>query len=224
MKKILTLMILALLGIGPLMAQGTSTYLKGDVDGDGSVGIGDVTVMIDYLLDGDASRINEPNTEVNGDGSITIDDVTCLIDYLLSGSWPSPAAPATEEFTVNGVTFTMVTVEGGTFQMGATAEQGTTDPQEDEYPVHEVTLSTYSIGQTEVTQELWKAVMITCYDSTFFDYEEWVEPSYFSAYNGFEENLQRPVERVNFTRINAFLWQLKRLTGREFSLPTEAES
>ena len=59
---------------------------------------------------------------------------------------------------VNGVTFTMIQVEGGTFQMGATPEQGNS-PMGDEKPAHQVTLSTYYIGETEVTQELWKAVM-----------------------------------------------------------------
>ena len=57
-------------------------------------------------------------------------------------------------FTVNGVTFKMIRVEGGTFQMGATNEQGS-DAGDDEKPVHSVTLSDYMIGETEVTQELW---------------------------------------------------------------------
>lgn len=48
-------------------------------------------------------------------------------------------------FTVNGVSFTMMPVEGGTFQMGATSEQGS-DAYDNEKPVHNVTLSSYSIG------------------------------------------------------------------------------
>ena len=48
--------------------------------------------------------------------------------------------PQTETFTVNGVTFTMVAVEGGTFMMGETAEQGDA-ALSDEYPPHQVTLS-----------------------------------------------------------------------------------
>ena len=59
---------------------------------------------------------------------------------------------------INGVSFTMIKVEGGTFQMGATSEQGN-DANSNEYPVHSVTLSDYYIGETEVTQELWEAVM-----------------------------------------------------------------
>ena len=60
--------------------------------------------------------------------------------------------------TVNGVSFEMVYVEGGSFDMGATTEQGS-DAVSDEYPVHSVTLSGYYIGMYEVTQELWEAVM-----------------------------------------------------------------
>ncbi|MDY6074736.1 MAG: SUMF1/EgtB/PvdO family nonheme iron enzyme, partial [Bacteroidales bacterium] len=63
-----------------------------------------------------------------------------------------------ETFYVNGVSFEMVYVEGGTFDMGATTEQGS-DADSDEYPVHSVTLSDYYIGKCEVTQELWEAVM-----------------------------------------------------------------
>lgn len=63
-----------------------------------------------------------------------------------------------QTFTVNGVQFTMVAVAGGTFTMGATSEQGS-DAFDDEKPAHQVTLSDYYIGQTEVTQALWKAVM-----------------------------------------------------------------
>ena len=62
-------------------------------------------------------------------------------------------------FTVNGVSFEMVRVEGGTFRMGATSEQED-EADVDEKPVHSVTLSSYyHIGKTEVTQALWQAVM-----------------------------------------------------------------
>ena len=56
---------------------------------------------------------------------------------------------------VNGSYFDMSFVKGGTFMMGSDAP----DAQADEQPVHEVTLSDYYIGQTEVTQHLWQKVM-----------------------------------------------------------------
>ncbi len=57
---------------------------SGDVDGDGKVGIADVSVLIDYLLNGDATYFNLTNADVNGNGKITIGDVSDLIDLLLN--------------------------------------------------------------------------------------------------------------------------------------------
>lgn len=104
---------------------------------------------------------------------------------------------------VNGVSFTMIAVKGGTFQMGATSEQGS-DANSNEYPVHSVTLSSYYIGETEVTQELWEAVMGS-------------NPSFFSG------NPQRPVEKVSWNDCKEFITNLNNLTGMNFRLPTEAE-
>ena len=61
--------------------------LRGDVNGDGSVSIGDVTALIDYLLSGDASGIDQAAADCNQDNGVSIGDVTALIDYLLAGSW-----------------------------------------------------------------------------------------------------------------------------------------
>ena len=62
-------------------------FLRGDVNGDGSVNISDVTSLIDYLLSGNASGVNLTSADCSQDGSVNISDVTTLIDYLLSGSW-----------------------------------------------------------------------------------------------------------------------------------------
>ena len=62
-------------------------FLRGDVNGDGSVNISDVTALIDYLLTGNASGISLSGADTNQDNSINISDVTALIDYLLSHSW-----------------------------------------------------------------------------------------------------------------------------------------
>ena len=60
---------------------------RGDVNGDSSVNISDVTALIDYLLTGNASGINLSAADCNQDSSINISDVTALIDYMLTGSW-----------------------------------------------------------------------------------------------------------------------------------------
>ena len=182
--------------------RGGSLTLTGDVDADGNVTIADATELINYLLKGDVVAINTFNADTDKDGRVNIDDVTTLINYLLKGYWPTPDIQD-ETFTVNGVTFTMVAVEGGTFTMGATPEQGD-DALDGEKPAHQVTLSDYAIGETEVTQALWVAVMGT-------------NPS------RFKDRPENPVELVDWNDCQAFITQLNQLTGRQFRLPTEAE-
>lgn len=97
---------------------------------------------------------------------------------------------------VNGVFFDMAFVEGGTFMMGD-------DSSDNASPAHQVTLSDYYIGQTEVTQALWKAVMGT-------------NPSKFSGNN-------LPVECVSWEDCQVFVQKLSEMTGLHFRLPTEAE-
>lgn len=115
-------------------------------------------------------------------------------------------------FEANGVKFNMVAVEGGTFTMGATKEQisdaddydSDADDNDQEKPAHQVTLSSFSIGQTEVTQALWVAVMGN-------------NPS------GSTGNLQCPVEQVSWADCQKFITKLNQITGQNFRLPTEAE-
>lgn len=115
----------------------------------------------------------------------------------------SNSKPSIAEVEVNGVSFNMIYVEGGRFTMGATLEQGY-DCFADERPTHQVTLSDYYIGQTEVTQELWVAVMGN-------------NPSYNIG------NSRLPVEQVSWNDCQEFIQKLNRLTGKRFRLPTEAE-
>jgi hypothetical protein len=66
-----------------------SSSMRGDVNGDGQVKIGDVTTLINYLLSGDASGINLQAADCDQNGQVKIADVTALINYLLSGTWPN---------------------------------------------------------------------------------------------------------------------------------------
>jgi formylglycine-generating enzyme required for sulfatase activity len=110
------------------------------------------------------------------------------------------SVPTSLTFTVNGVSFRMVYVQGGTFRMGSNDSEA----EDDEQPVHSVTLSDYYIGETEVTQQLWRAVMGS-------------NPSYFTG------DSQRPVEQVSWEDCQTFIRKLNALTGKKFRLPTEAE-
>ena len=188
MKKYLFLLV-SLMMLIPLRAN--AVIVAGDLNNDCVIDISDLTELIGYVL-GEGSGIAE--ADANGDGFVDVDDITDLINFLLH---------AHQTFVVNGVTFSMIKVDGGTFMMGATAEQGTI-PKVGESPAHQVTLSTYSIGETEVTQALWLAVMGN-------------NPSKWTG------DLNRPVECVSWEDIQVFIATLNEITGKTFRLPTEAE-
>lgn len=96
----------------------------------------------------------------------------------------------------------MVLVEGGTFMMGGTAEQGA-EASEYEFPIHEVTVSSFYIGKYEVTQEEWEAVMGE-------------NPSRFP-------NPKHPVDQVSYRDCQKFIRKLSRIAKKRFRMPTEAE-
>ena len=142
--------------------------------------------------------------DLNGDTHVNVGDVNILLEYILDPSaFDDEPQVESKTYTVNGVTFKMVAVAGGTFTMGATSEQGS-DYENDERPTHQVTLSDYWIGETEVTEALWTAVM----GST---------PSYHKRGDNY------PVENVSWDDCQTFITKLNSLTGETFRLPTEAE-
>ncbi|MBQ3364073.1 MAG: SUMF1/EgtB/PvdO family nonheme iron enzyme [Muribaculaceae bacterium] len=175
----------------------------GDVNSDGFVNVTDVTTLISQVALAEGSELFLENADVNYDGVVNITDVTLLINYIMGTGGLKPKDLQPVEYIVNGVKFNMMRVRGGTFNMGATVEMDS-DANANESPVHQVTLSSYYIGQTEVTQELWQAVM----------------GSNPSNYTG---DLQRPVEKVSYNDCQLFIAQLNELTGLNFRLPTEAE-
>ena len=116
-------------------------------------------------------------------------------------SEPKKKEERNQVFTVDGVSFKMIHVEGRPFMMGA--PDNDPDADDDEKPQHEVMLSDYYIGETQVTQALWKAVMGE-------------NPSFFEGENS-------PVEVVSWNDCQEFIKKLIAKTGQTFRLPTEAE-
>ena len=125
--------------------------------------------------------------------------------FGLTGEVLEGAQPESQNrlIQVGDVQFEMVYVEGGTFRMGATEEQGE-DAYDSEKPVHRVTLSSYLIGKHEVTQALWEEVMGK-------------NPSHNKLGGDY------PVENVSWFDCQEFVKKLNARTGMKFRLPTEAE-
>ncbi len=143
--------------------------------------------VIVYKTDG--TKIKVPYTQLDSIATYTYEEGQDDVDDNAE----------VREYTVGGVTFRMIRVEAGTFQMGSTT--GSSNQQ----PVHSVTLSAdYYIGETEVTQELWIAVMGN-------------NPSSFTS------DSRLPVEKVSWNDCQTFITKLNALTGANFRLPTEAE-
>ncbi|GJQ31424.1 MAG: hypothetical protein HBSAPP04_02630 [Ignavibacteriaceae bacterium] len=90
----------------------------------------------------------------------------------------------------------MIEVEGGTFLMGATPEQGE-EAEDAERPVHRVTLSSYLIGKYPVTQALWESITGS-------------NPSKFKGPN-------RPVEQVSWFEAVEFCNKLSEKEGLQIA-------
>lgn len=118
------------------------------------------------------------------------------------------------QFNANGVNFEMVHVEGESFTIGANYDDK--DAREDEKPRHKVTIDDFYMGECEVTQELWKAIM----GGQPTGDKKW------DTEKGLGDNL--PAYYVSWNECDQFISNLNKLlanqlNGRSFRMPTEAE-
>lgn len=106
-----------------------------------------------------------------------------------------------ETISIGKTTIKMIKVAGGSFMMGASDEDKEAFPIEK--PAHRVLLDDYYIGETVVTQKMWKAVM--------------------GNNSSVSEGEDNPVEWVSWNDCQEFIQKLNEKTRRTFRLPTEAE-
>lgn len=106
-------------------------------------------------------------------------------------------------FSLAGVVYEMVRIDRGSFVMGTKEMPNSFSTFSMNQPAHRVSLNAYAIGKTEVTQELWQAVMGS-------------NPSA-------NKNPKQAVENVSWDDCQQFLKKLNALCGTNFRLPTEAE-
>ena len=115
--------------------------------------------------------------------------------------------------TAFGINMRMIFVEGGTFTMGCTSEQGG-ECWSDEKPTRETTVGSFHIGMLEVTQSQWEKVMGTSLDQ---------QRSKAGDSKTYGVGADYPMYYVSWEEANEFCRRLSRQTGRNYSLPTEAE-
>lgn len=153
------------------------------------------------LIDGRHSLKVTAEGYQNYTGKIRVDSST---DNFIIEMLPKSKDEAT--FMVDGIPFKMKLIKGGSFSMGAVYED-TYDRERNvynrEYSIHGVTVSSFYMGETEVTQSLWELVMGS-------------NPSIFKG-----DNL--PVTNVSWNDCQEFIRKLNQKTGKNFRLPTEAE-
>ena len=117
--------------------------------------------------------------------------------------------PISDEIvTVKGISFRMIGVQGGIITIGGTLEQKTNfNGDGDGYagvgPKVKVAISSFRMAETELTQDLWEAVMGT-------------NPSPVKG-------AKYPVTNVSWDDFLTFMKRLKTLTGKNFRYPTDAE-
>lgn len=112
---------------------------------------------------------------------------------------PSNGQSLTED--ISGAKIQMVVVPGGTFTMGSPDSDAERD--KDEGPQSDVTVKSFELEKTEVTQAQFQAVMGR-------------NPSSFKG-------ADLPVDSVSWPDAEEFCRKLSKATGREYRLPTEAE-
>jgi formylglycine-generating enzyme required for sulfatase activity/uncharacterized caspase-like protein len=128
--------------------------------------------------------------------------------------WRKKEAPITVpgflEELAEGIAITMVQIPGGDFLMGSPeSEKGRTDA---EGPQHRVTLPSFFLGQTPVTQAQWKVV--AGWPKVERDLKP--DPSNFKGAN-------RPVEQVSWEEAMEFCHRLNQRSNLAYTLPSEAQ-
>ena len=121
-------------------------------------------------------------------------------------TWASVIRPERVKFFEKFLKDDMIFVNGGTFLMGATAEQGE-GVHIDELPVHKVTVSDFYICRFEVTQEMYSYVM-----------GKWENFSWKDL-----ATTRLPMDNRLFSEMQTFCNKLNEITGLHFTLPTEAQ-
>jgi eukaryotic-like serine/threonine-protein kinase len=181
--------------------------LQGLLGTGGLAGFGFVGLLLKNLLDSqpksqlDSTSI--PSTQGNAPVTLeTIQFTTVKLDNqgkIIAR--PKGTAQIYKEDLGNGISLTMLEIPAGSFMMGSPASEE--ESQDNEKPQHRVNLKAFYLGQTEVTQAQYQAIMGT-------------NPSHFKG-------AELPVEQVSWLNAKEFCEKLSQKTGKTYSLPSESQ-
>ena len=194
--------------INVTLSQGKEITINSDTSGDEvyidgvKQGVTPLTISFNYGSHNVELRRGDKKQSKQVDISTSTKFSSIYFEFKSAPSWASKVTPAQKQ-VLEKLISNMVKVEGGSFVMGATRDQGK-KVGDDEKVTHNVTLSDFYIGKYEVTQEEWTAIMGR-------------NPSYAAG------KPNHPVETVTWFDCQAFIDKLNKLTGMKFRLPTEAE-
>jgi len=128
--------------------------------------------------------------------------------------WQKKEKPITvsgyHEKLAENIAITMIQIPAGEFQMGSPEKEA--GRQSCEGLQHQMKLRSFFLGQTPVTQDQWQVV--AGWPKQQLELKE--KPSRFRGAN-------RPVEQVSWEEAVEFCLRLRVRTGREYSLPSEAQ-
>lgn len=168
--------------------------------GETSVGKGRISIPRETESD------NPMNNNLNDDHFIPQDIPNPSwdgIDEYPEGENPEELKEFIRDIVINSFEQNMVNVDGGTYVMGKTKEQGK-EANKNEQPKHNVTVASFKISKYEVTQAQWLTVMG---ENPSTD----------------QDDLGKPVTNVSYRDIMEFIHKLNEITGLHFRLPTEQE-
>lgn len=140
--------------------------------------------------------------------------------------WYSTTLPDSIVITVDTISFTMKLIEGGSFLMGADKSMSNFinevwegwGYEYNEYPCHEVSLNSFYIAKTEVSQALWEYVM--GYNPSRHLYPRGMDGM---PLEQLPSGPNYPVDSISWNQSVEFISKLNTISGRIFRLPTEAE-
>jgi formylglycine-generating enzyme required for sulfatase activity/tRNA A-37 threonylcarbamoyl transferase component Bud32 len=140
---------------------------------------------------------------------------------------PLPGDTPRKKEDTSNLEIEMVAIPGGTFQMGSDSGEA------DEKPVHNVTVSPFYMGKTEVTVGQWKKfVEASGYRSEaesgdgayIWNKQKW-EKKIAANWNnpGFNQDDNHPVTCISWQDCQEYIKWLNMKTGKRYRLPSEAE-